>query len=190
MSQMSRHRFAYAPLREVRQWEPRSERISPAADWHASLSGKSAIWFDAVSIVTFALIGAAMTWYASLWVPGRWWNMSGTTDPNILSMARVTAAAASGTVVFLAAMIAARFGLVEMPRENGFVLAMKFAVAAMLGCGVLYLYQDASLGFAPMVGLTMLSLVLLFRMEPADAIKTSLTMGLVSVPILHTLALV
>lgn len=170
--------------------EQQSERILPEVHWHANLSGRLTSWFDAISMLSFAFVGVALTWYASSWVPGGWWAFSGSTDPNMLSIARIVIAALSGLTVFAAAMLASRIGVVDMPRENRFVLATKFAVAAMLGCGVLFIYHDPSIGVAPMVGLSMLAFVLLFRMEPVDAVKTSLAMALVSVPMLQAFALV
>lgn len=170
--------------------EPQSERILPEVHWHANLSGRLTSWFDAISMLCFALVGVALTWYASSWVPGGWWAFSGSTEPNVLWVARTGIAALSGITVYAAAMLASRIGFVDMPRENRLVLALKFAVAAMLGCGVLFIYHDPSIGVAPMVGLSMLAFVLLFRMEPMDAVKTSLAMALVSVPMLQAFALI
>ena len=170
--------------------EPQSERILPDVHWHTNLSGRLTSWFDAVSMFSFAFVGVALTWYASSWVPGGWWAFSGSTDANTLTLARAGTAALSGVALFAAAMIAARFGMVDMPRDNRIVLGAKFAVAAMLGCGVLFIYHDPSIGAAPMVGLSMLAFVLLFRMEPVDAVKTSLAMALVSVPMLQAFALI
>lgn len=170
--------------------EPQSERILPDVHWHANLSGRITNWFDGVSMLSFALVGVALTRYASSWMPMGWWALSGTADPMILSFARIGIAALSGLVLFAVALLADRFGLVDMPRENRFIMGSKFAVAAMLGCGVMFIYHDPSIGVAPMVGLSMLAFVLLFRMEPVDAVKTSLAMALVSVPMLQALALV
>lgn len=170
--------------------EQQSERILPEVHWHANLSGRLTSWFDAISMLSFAFVGVVLTCYASSWVPGSWWAFSGSTDPNALSVARIVVAAMSGVTVFAAAMFGSRIGLVDMPRENLVVLGLKFAVSAMLGCGVLFIYHDPSIGVAPMVGLTMLAFVLLFRMEPVDAVKTSLAMALVSVPMLQSLALI
>lgn len=170
--------------------EQQSERILPEVHWHANLSGRLTSWFDAISMLSFAFVGVAMTWYASSWVPSGWWTFSGSTNPNTLCFARIIVAAMSGVTVFAAALLSSRIGLVDMPRENRLVLGLKFAAAAILGCGVLFIYHDPSIGVAPMVGLSMLAFVLLFRMEPVDAVKTSLAMALVSLPMLQALALI
>ncbi len=170
--------------------EPQAGRILPGVHWHENLSGHLTTWFDAVSMFSFAMVGVVLTRYSSNWMPTGWWALTGSTDPIVLSFARLGVAALSGIALFAVVLLADRLGLVDMPRENRFVLGTKFAVAAMLGCGVMFIYHDPSIGVAPMVGLSMLAFVLLFRMEPMDAVKSSLAMALVSVPTLQVFALI
>lgn len=190
MSQFTRHRFAYAPLRDATRLQMRSQPIARAIDWHANLEGRAAAWFDTLAMVSFALLGIVMTWYSRRWVPGGWWEISGTSDPVVLSIARVAVSVLGGLAVFAVVAIGARFGLFEVPGENRLIVATKFAVAALFGCGVLMLYHDPVIGLFPVVGLSMLALILLFRIEPADAFKAGLAIALVTIPTMQTLSLI
>lgn len=162
----------------------------PEIDWHSSLSGRSAFVFDSISILFFAMVSVALTWYANRWMPFRWWEFTGSIDPNVLGISRVGGAAFCGLVVFALMMIAHRLDIVDVPRENRIMIAMKFIVISMLSCSALFVYREPSLGVAPMAALSILSLLLLFRMEPTDAMKTTAALILVSIPILRTLAMV
>jgi hypothetical protein len=186
---MTRHRFAYAPLRQVDRFEIRQTEISSAIDWHTALSGRSSALFDAVSIATFAAIGLLLTWYARNAMPANWIS-AGIFDPLKLSLVRIVVSVSTGIAVFALAGFGARLGLLEMPLENRWLVAVKFAAAAILGAGVLFIYRDPSIGLVPMVGLSLIAMVLLFRMDPADALKASVAMAMISLPIYYAVSVI
>ncbi len=168
----------------------RSQPIARAIDWHANLEGRAAAWFDTLTMIGFALVGVALTWYSRSWIPGGWWQLSGTSDPVLLSVARVSVSVLGGLAVFAIVALGARLGIFDVPGENLLVVAIKFAVAALLGCGVLMLYHDPVIGLFPVVGLSMLALILLFRIELSDAFKAALAIALVTIPSLQLLSLI
>lgn len=190
MSQFSRHRFAYAPLRDATRFPLKAQPIARAIDWHARLEGRSAAWFDALAMTSFALVGVLMTWHARTWIPGGWWNLTGSTDAIAISIARVLVSVLGGVAVFVMLALGARLGLFELPGENRLVMAAKFAVAALLGCGALMLYHDPLIGLFPVIGLTMLALILLFRSEPSESFKASLAIALFTMMAFQTLSLI
>ncbi len=56
----------------------------------------------------------------------------------------------------------------------------------MLSWGVLFSYHDPIVGLIPMAGLTLISVMLLFRIDLDEAVKMSVYLGLIGMPIVFS----
>lgn len=180
MSNTNRRVFAYAPLRSASSIALKNPVSNVARDWYEKVSNNSLVMFDIAAVALFALIGSLMI----------------ITSSSILGFGRYTLnfnqilvwkALYRFGFVSLATMIAA--GGLWVGQKLRLVEAfdlwapVKLLATAMLAWGSFFLYFDPVAGFVPMTGLTLISLMLLFRLELKEALYMGGYLAICGLPI-------
>lgn len=186
MATKSRKSFSYAPLRVTSGMLVKPQLEVSVLDWHEVINQKSLMAFDMAAMILFTMIGLGMTWTSRHWSPPEWYNHMGMGNEMGLSGLRlgvvgfVTALSATGLV------LANRFKWLELPWDQTVLTGLKLLATAMLSWGVLFSYHDPIVGLIPMAGLTLISVMLLFRIDLDEAVKMSVYLGLIGMPIVFS----
>lgn len=183
MSQSSRNSFAYAPLRtQVTGIRKAALEIEPLW-WHDQLSRKSLRLFDLVSCIGFSVAGLLLTWTARNWAPSSLWSYHWANQGLTLSAVRVGLVGLVTALAFAGILIGNRLHILDLPTEEKFWTPFKLLATALLAWGCFFVYHDDILGVIPMGGLTLISLMILFRVELGDAMKMAAYLAMIGAPV-------
>lgn len=186
MSIKSRKSFSYAPLRATSGVVIKPQLEVSVSDWHEGMTQKSLLAFDITAMVLFSMIGLGMTWTASHWSPPEWYNHVGAGQELGLSGFRLVVVGLVSAISVAGLVLAKRFRCLELPWDQMFMTSMKLFATGMISWGVLFTYHDPIVGLIPMAGLTLIALMLLFRIELDEALKLSAYLGLIGLPIVFS----
>lgn len=151
--------------------------------WHDQLSGRSLALFDLSATIVFAVAGLALTWASRTWAPISLWHYSWASNSWLLSSMRISLVGLVTALAFAGMVIGNRFKLVDLPKEERFLTSFKLLGTALLAWGCFFVYHHDPISIIPMAGLTVISLMLLFRVELTEALKMAAYLGLVGLPV-------
>lgn len=183
MSQSGRNSFAYAPLRtQVTGFRKATLKIEPLW-WHDQLSRKSLRLFDLLSCAVFSIAGLILTWTARNWAPSSLWSYHWANQGLTLSAVRVGLVGLVTALAFAGMLIGNRLNILDLSPEEKIWTPIKLLATALLAWGCFFVYHDDVIGIIPMTGLSLISLMLLFRVELGDAMKMAAYLALIGAPV-------
>lgn len=186
MSQVSKRAFAYAPLRQVNSHDLKKRFEAVPVDWHAQLDERALKIIDVLTILGFASAGFILTWLSNESAPFRWWLMTGTFNPAVLTACRIGLVCMVGLLSFAGLVAANRFHLLDLPRDNWGLMALKIISVSVLGWGTLIFYQDMTVGVLPMLAMCTMGLIILFRLELPEALTLAAYLIICGIPLMMT----
>lgn len=183
MSNASRNSFVYAPLRsQVTGLRKAALTIEPQW-WHDQISRRSLRLFDLVSCIGFSIIGLFLTWTARNWAPSSVWGYAWANQGLTLSAVRVGLVGLVTALAFAGMLVGNRLHILDLPAEEKIWTPVKLLATALLAWGCFFVYHDDVIGLIPMAGLTLISLMVLFRVELGDAMKMAAYLALIGAPV-------
>jgi len=180
MSNTNRRVFAHAPLRSATSMALKNPVSYVARDWYEKISNSSLLIFDLVSVALFTVIGSLLILTSSSVLGMGRYQLSLNQIMFWKAAYRFGFVALATTFAAIGLWLGQRFKLVE---QFDLMTPVKLLSIAMLAWGAYFLYFDPVAGFVPMSGLTLISLMLLFRLELKEAMYMGGYLALCGLPV-------
>ncbi len=184
MTGRSRKSFSYAPLRATSGVFMKPDLEAAVFGWHEGLTEKSLLVFDLTAMALFSVLGVGMIWASRVWVSGVWYDQFGMDYSIVLSVARLGAVGVVTTMTILGLMAGNWLRVIDLPFEEKGMTALKLFVTGLLSWGAFFNYHDAILGAFPLTGLTLIGLMVLFRLELDEALGLTGLLVLAGLPVM------
>ena len=187
MANSNRRVFSHAPLRSSSDLALKNPVSMITRDWYETISNNSLMIFDIAAIAMFSLIGSVLIFssagplgygkYTFSMHEVIYWKIANRFGVALL------AAILGATGVWAGTKLRLLEGLDEMNLWAPF----KLLATALTAWGAYFLYFDPLAGFIPMTGLTLIALMLLFRLEVKEAIFMGAYLGMCGLPLFFVL---
>lgn len=183
MANSNRRVFSHAPLRSSTDMVLRNPVSMITRDWYETISNNSLMIFDITAIVMFSMIGSLLI--VSSAGPLGYGRYSFHMQEIVMWKAayRFGFALLATTLGVIGIMAGARLRLFEGLEEINLLAPLKLMATALTAWGAFFLYFDPVAGFIPMTGLTLIALMLLFRLELKEALYMGAYLGICGLPI-------